>query len=65
MSAPTPKMEAMELPLIRMDPDDHFRFMIAVMFCVLPIFPMTAMFSALPVARKDAASRGEQGGNAN
>ena len=52
MSAPTPKMEAMELPLIRMDPDDHFRFMIAV------------MFSVLPMARKDAADSGQQGGNA-
>jgi hypothetical protein len=54
----------MELPLIRMDPDDHFRFMIAVMFCVLPIFPMTAMFSALPMPREDAADSGEQGGDA-
>ena len=64
MSAPTPKMEAMELPLIRMDPYDHFRFMIAVKFCVLPIFPLTAMFSPLTMARKDAADSGEQGGNA-
>ena len=54
----------MELPLIRMDPYDHFRFMIAVMFCVLPIFPLTAMFSALTMARKDAADSAEQGGNA-
>ena len=52
------------LPLIRMDPDDHFGFMIDVMFCMLPVFPMTATFPAASTARENAAGSREQGDNA-
>jgi hypothetical protein len=55
---------SMGLPLIRMDSDDHFRFMIAVMFSVPSIFLMTATFPAASMARKNAAGSREQGDNA-
>jgi hypothetical protein len=55
----------MGLPLIRMDPDDYCRPRFAVMFFVLSIFPMTAIFSAAPPPRENAADSREQGNNAN
>jgi biopolymer transport protein ExbD len=47
-----------------MDPYDHFRFMIAVMLCVLSIFSMTAIFPTASMAGENAAGSHEQGGNA-
>ena len=52
------------LPLVRMDPDVHARFRIAVMFSLLSIFSMTATFPAASMARENAASSREQRDNA-
>lgn len=58
------------MPLIRMNPDDHFRFMIAVMFCLLSVFLMTAIFALIVVfpaastAWKNTAGTREQGDHA-
>ena len=52
------------MPLIRMNPDDHFRFMITVMLRALAVFPMTAILAPLLMAGKNAAGSGEQGYNA-
>ena len=43
------------LPLVRMDPDVHARFGIAVMFSMLSIFSMTATFPAASMALENAA----------
>lgn len=52
-------------PLIRMDPDDHFRFTISMMFFVLSVFPVIVAFPAATTARENAADRREQGDNAD
>ena len=52
------------LPLVRMDPDVHARFRIAVMFSLLSIFFMIATFPAASMARENAAGSREQGDNA-
>ena len=63
-----------ELPLIRVDSDDHFRFRhpddycrcrYGVIFPMFAIFLVTAIFSAALTAREDAAGSREQGANAN
>jgi hypothetical protein len=62
----------MGLPLILMDPDDYggcrypddyrgCRY--HAIFPMFPIFPVTVIFSAAPMARKDAAGSREQGDN--
>lgn len=58
------------LRLIRMDPDGHARFGRAAIFCVLPIFRMTAIFALLAelsvasMARENAAGTRKQGDGA-
>jgi hypothetical protein len=44
-----------------MDPDNYCRPRFAVMFFVVSIFRMTAIFPAAPTAREDAADSHEQG----
>jgi hypothetical protein len=53
----------LELPLIRMNPDDYFRTMFAVLFTVFAIFATVATFPAAPMAWKNAAGGREQGDN--
>jgi len=58
------------LPLIWMDPDDHYRCTITAIYWVSMILPMPAiilMMSIVPaasMARKNAAGAGEQGDDA-
>jgi len=47
-----------------MDPDNYCRPRFAMMFCVLAIFPMTAIIPAASMARENAAGSREQGDNA-
>jgi hypothetical protein len=47
-----------------MDPDDHCRFRITGMFCVLSIFPISAIALSVSMARKNTAGSSEQGNNA-
>ena len=64
---------SMGLPLIRMDPDDdcgcrypddYRRCRDDAVFPMFSIFPVTVIFSAAPMAWKNAAGSREQGDNA-